>query len=143
MKKRIIILMILVSAAAFGGWDNARVTKPVQDLRDFLLPVPDATKYTYGNSDRTQVMWNILAITEICKGYEIELKALRAEVEGLKKQVAEVSDPNDAILYSEIKELKKEVMKLKEKPSIIWDPNLTITNELNAADMNSVPSVAK
>lgn len=116
MKKRtmIIILIILVSAVAFSSWDNARVTEPVQDLRAFLSPVPDAIKYTYGNSDRTQVMWNIITITKICKGYEIELKALRAEIEDLKKQVAEISDPNNAVLSSEIK-------------------------ELNVADINSVP----
>ena len=150
MKSWVIILMVLVSTAGCGGWDKARVAKPVKDLREFLLPVPDATKYTHGNSDRTQVMWNILALIDTRKNEEINMKALRVEIDGLKKQMVEVSDPKNAIQYSEIYEIKLKALRaeiegLKKQVVKVGDPNNAILysaiKELKKEVMNSVPSV--
>lgn len=96
MKRTVIlVVVIMVIGVCLGGWDSARPAKPAADLREFLLPVPDATKYTYGNSDRTQVLFNIIAIKESCVGYEKELKRLAAEIAELKKQVAILNTSNE------------------------------------------------
>lgn len=82
------VLVVLQIAISSADWDSAQPTKPAQDLRQYLLPVPIATQYTYGNSDRTQVLFNLIAIKDSCIKYEQRLTALETEIAELKKQIA-------------------------------------------------------
>ena len=76
----------------------ARVDVPAKpkDLRDMLLQPKNSIYQEYGRSEETLLLYNIVALKEICQSYEIRIETLEKQVAGLTTiDPNSVTDPNE------------------------------------------------
>ena len=83
----VLILIVLVVNAAFGGYDYNPLPKPPQDILDALMPVPVATLDKFGHTERTKLIFNIARLLEIAKSQQLKIKILEGKVSGLEKRI--------------------------------------------------------
>lgn len=91
-KKDIVLAVIVVifvalslwASSAFSAWEYAPPPKPAEDIVDGLIATPRIVLEKYGRSDRTVVMFNLVALQRACQGYEKRIKDLEGAVAALK-----------------------------------------------------------
>ena len=100
MKKGQVVLIVLVAACAvYAGWDSARPTKPVQPLEGYISQAPLDVQQNYGNTERTQVYYNLISLDERVKRLEAANKNIMKQLAELKvvPEVNDVADPNGGV----------------------------------------------
>jgi hypothetical protein len=110
-----VLVLVLVGVSA-AGWDEVPRPRANPDIATFLVPVPQDTIDTHGNTDRTKVMFNLALIRQACQTYEDRLKALEAKVEELTVKVAMSRDDDITIADGELIDRVKEAVDPKGVP---------------------------
>lgn len=97
----LIIILALWCNSAYGAWDYTPPPKPAEDIIDGLIVVPRNVLEKYGSSDRTVVMFNLVALQRACQGYEKRIKVLedaqKEMVERLNARLKELSVDPDGV----------------------------------------------
>ncbi len=90
-----IIIILVVVGAAFAGWNSAEPSKPAVDLKEYLIAAPLEYQYTYGNTERTRVMYNLIFLKKQIDDLEFEIIKLQAIAKEAATQKGEPkgSDP--------------------------------------------------
>ncbi len=88
MKTAILICCILALAGCGrGNWDVEKPIEAPKDIRLYLQQVPAASKYAYGNSDRTLIFYNLIIGDEKQTKSNKQIEELRAEISELKELI--------------------------------------------------------
>lgn len=84
-KFRLLMLAVLVCLCGCKtGWEVERKVEPVKDLREHLEVVPELQKALHGDSERTQVLFNLLVVRSLYQDHEARVKILETKIDELK-----------------------------------------------------------
>lgn len=107
----VILLIITLSGGRVFGAD-----KPVKPMVDFMFTPPNSIYAEYGFSDKTFKFFNFIKLREVWQAQDIQIAALRAEVDELKKQVAELKENESDTIDINSDEFRK----LLQQNSVGW-----------------------
>lgn len=75
----VVFAIIINGVGAQAGWHYTTPIKSAKDLIRFLIPTPVATLDEQGHTERTRVLYNLVALKELAIAYDARIKVLEAD----------------------------------------------------------------
>lgn len=88
MKKCLLVLILMLFLCGCNEWTaTEKIEPPPKLLSEYLLPTPELIKYQYGNSERTNVLYNVATRREALVEFEKKIKESNAKIAEMEKKL--------------------------------------------------------